>query len=127
MSDDIHLVGDPPDLVAQNRWISGIEKAVQSVALRLGRFRGEWFLDPASGLRWMDYLGQRNFSRAQLLEEVRREVLLVERVEAVTRLDAERDGAGYQIHIDVVVFDDTAQQETVLGLSVDGTGRVTVL
>lgn len=128
MSDDVYLAGSPPDLVGQNRWISGFEKAAQSVQLRLGRFRGEWFLDPSSGLRWMSYLGTRNWNAVELAAEMQRAILGVENVVGIQRMESQKTDAGVvSFAIDIEVSDPLTQTTTVLGLSVDGTGRVVVL
>lgn len=126
MSDDIQLVND--DLVDQNRWISGPEQTVQAVSIRLGRFLGEWFLDPASGISWMRYLGTRNYSLVEVTDEIRREILSVDNVLAITKFDATTASDGsVTMDIAISIFDTNTQEPTVLGLQVSGTGRVVVL
>jgi hypothetical protein len=121
---DVYLVNG--DLVEQNRWVSGNEKTIQSIQIRLGRFRGEWFLDPSSGLPWMEWLGTRNLNPNTVLSQIRSEILRVEGVVSISRLEYVKSGTSFDIGADIVLASDQINQ-TVLGIVISGTGRVVVL
>jgi len=122
---DVALVNG--DLVAQNRWIDGPEKVVQSIQIRLGRFRGEWFLDPTSGLQWMEWLGTRNVSVSEIVARVSSEILRVEGVDRIQSIVPVKDTSGsVTINVEIVLNPEITDQP-VLGVSVQGTGRVVVL
>lgn len=122
---DVALVNG--DLQAQNRWITGHEKIIQSVSIRLGRFRGEWFLDPSSGLPWMEWLGVRNTSLADIVARISSEILRVDGITQIQTITPVKDESGAVTISAQILLDPEITDQPVLGISVSGTGRVTVL
>lgn len=123
----VHLAGATPDLVGQNRWITGPEKIVQAITLRLGRFRGEWLLDPTSGLPWMEWMGKKKLTEREVLEQVRFEILRTKGVLGINSLSYEKTETNGVLTGEILVEDPVNLSTTVFGISVQGTGRVTVL
>lgn len=121
---DVGLVNG--DLIEQNRWIIQQDRIIQGIEIRLGRFRGEWFLDPSTGLPWMEWLGQRSLNPNTVLSQVRAEILRASGVVGIDRLEFNRSGTSATIEADIRIETED-QTPTVLGISVSGTGRVVVL
>jgi hypothetical protein len=123
----VYLAGTPPDLVGQNRWITGPEKIVQAVTIRLGRFRGEWLLDPSSGLPWMEWVGKKKLTEREVLEQVRFEILRTTGVLGINNLSFVQTGTDGVLTGEILIADPVNQSTTVFGINIQATGRVTVL
>jgi hypothetical protein len=123
----VYLAGTPPDLVGQNRWITGPEKIVQAVTIRLGRFRGEWLLDPSSGLPWMEWVGKKKLTEREVLEQVRFEILRTAGVLGINNLSFVQTGTDGVLTGEILIADPVNQSTTVFGINIQATGRVTVL
>lgn len=123
----VYLAGNPPDIVPQNRWIDGPEKIAQAVSIRLGRFRGEWLLDPTSGLPWMEWLGNKRLTERDVLEQVRFEILRTTGVLGINSLSYTQTETTGVLTGEIVVRDPVTLSTTVFGINIQPTGRVTVL
>lgn len=125
---DIKLTDDG-DLYSQTIVIKDVDQTVQSVLIRMRRFRGEWVRNEATGLPYYDWKERKN---GNLLEEIRdrtrAEILRVPGVISVdklqVRIDPNTRDVDYQI--DVSIFDPERQSPVVLQLDTwEGTARVT--
>lgn len=91
------LLDDDNDLVIGTdlSWSRGIPAVVQSGRIALQMYRGEWFLDLDAGIPyWNEILGQRaDIAAAVARDEFHRELLAVEGVLEVVRLDTSFDAA----------------------------------
>lgn len=76
-------------------WIRGIDAVVQSCRIALRMFQGEWFLNLDAGIPyWDQILGQKPaISIAIARDEFRRELLTVNGVLEVIRMDVTFDGS----------------------------------
>ena len=65
----------------------------QQVMLRLGFFRGEWFLDEETGLPWYEEILVKNPNMIRIRDIFRTAILSVPGIRAVTYLDVQFTGA----------------------------------
>lgn len=70
-----------------------VEAGAQEARIRIGTFKGEWFLNLDAGFPWwQDVLGQK-YNEGKLLRLVRAALLAVVEIEEVITLEASWDGA----------------------------------
>jgi hypothetical protein len=94
------LLTEDGDLFDQTILIDGWRQSLQSVLIRIHRFKGEWILNDQAGL---DYLGWKDRKRGNLLQEVRdrvtAEILRVEGVLRVSNVGVQLDAATRDVSI----------------------------
>lgn len=124
---DIQLT-DTGDLHSQNFRIDGWRQALQSVVIRIHRFKGEWILDQEAGL---DYLDWKDRKRGNLLAEIRdrmtTEVLKVKGVLRVDDLAVRLDPTTREVDIqaNIVLADEESPAPVLVFMDTwEGTTRV---
>lgn len=88
------------DLYDQTILIDGWRESLQSVLIRMHRFKGEWILNDQAGL---DYLDWKDRKRGNLLQEIRdrvtSEILRVRGVLRVSNVQIQLDAATRDVSI----------------------------
>jgi len=88
---DVKLVdGDIPAVTTS--LAGGDEIVAQRIELRVSQFLGEWILDEATGLPWLEWLARKPAPVGEMSARLRAEIADTPGVERVERLDALDEG-----------------------------------
>lgn len=124
---DILLTADG-DIYEQTVTCSGWQQSLQSVLIRIHRFRGEWILNPDAGL---NYIGWMNQKSGNLLAEVKDQMLIeIQSVRGVLEVRNLRVRFDEQQSVDVqasIILFDPENPDTPVVVELDtfeGTTRV---
>lgn len=123
------LLTDDGDLYEQTVTISGWRQSLQSVLIRLHRFKGEWLLNDQAGL---DYLDWKDRKRGNLVREIKdrvtSEILRVKGVLEVSDvqvlLDAQTRDVSIKASITLLDPQDPNVNKIVAFDTLEGTTRV---
>lgn len=123
------LLTDDGDLYEQTVTISGWRQSLQSVLIRMHRFKGEWLLNDQAGL---DYLDWKDRKRGNLVREIKdrvtSEILRVKGVLEVSDvqvlLDAQTRDVSIKASITLLDPQDPNVNKIVAFDTLEGTTRV---